>query len=190
MRNKDQILLESIYERILLKENSDEEYLRLAQDTYTNKKQLQMMVYDAAKAVGVKKKQMVKTLISSLSHDELNELDAKIKNVVEYYAESYWDSVGDDKASYDNDRNNYLQIQYNQFYTAGGDAYEIVTTGDFIGHKDLQIFEIHNDQRTQLAVDLSSLDGRFPSDPVTYDDKGNIIPLSQRFNSSNNDIRY
>ena len=28
------------------------------------------------------------------------------------------------------------------------------------------------------------------ADPVTYDDDGNIIPLSERFNSENNDIRY
>ena len=28
------------------------------------------------------------------------------------------------------------------------------------------------------------------SDPVTYDDNGNVIPLSKRFNPKNNDIRY
>lgn len=28
------------------------------------------------------------------------------------------------------------------------------------------------------------------SDPVTYDDSGNVIPLSKRFDSKNNDIRY
>ena len=28
------------------------------------------------------------------------------------------------------------------------------------------------------------------TDPVTYDDSGNVIPLSERFNNSNNDIRY
>jgi hypothetical protein len=28
------------------------------------------------------------------------------------------------------------------------------------------------------------------ADPVTYDDDGNVIPLSERFNSENNDIRY
>lgn len=28
------------------------------------------------------------------------------------------------------------------------------------------------------------------ADPVTYDDEGNVIPLSQRFNSGSNDIRY
>lgn len=28
------------------------------------------------------------------------------------------------------------------------------------------------------------------SDPITYDDKGNIIPLSERFNSSKDDIRF
>lgn len=28
------------------------------------------------------------------------------------------------------------------------------------------------------------------ADPVTYDDNGNVIPLSERFNAGNNDIRY
>lgn len=28
------------------------------------------------------------------------------------------------------------------------------------------------------------------ADPVTYDDNGNVIPLSERFNADNNDIRY
>ena len=28
------------------------------------------------------------------------------------------------------------------------------------------------------------------AEPVTYDDKGNVIPLSERFNKDNNDIRY
>ena len=28
------------------------------------------------------------------------------------------------------------------------------------------------------------------ADPITYDDNGNVIPLSERFNSANNDIRY
>ena len=28
------------------------------------------------------------------------------------------------------------------------------------------------------------------ADPVTYDDAGNVIPLSQRFNAENDDIRY
>lgn len=28
------------------------------------------------------------------------------------------------------------------------------------------------------------------ADPVTYDDNGNVIPLSERFNPENKDIRY
>ena len=28
------------------------------------------------------------------------------------------------------------------------------------------------------------------ADPVTYDDNGNVIPLSERFNPKNSDIRY
>jgi hypothetical protein len=38
-----------------------------------------------------------------------------------------------------------------------------------------------------LAFDSSQLKS---ADPVTYDDNGNIIPLSERFNPENNDIRY
>ena len=34
------------------------------------------------------------------------------------------------------------------------------------------------------------LSGTQTADPVTYDDDGNVIPLSQRFNVENEDIRY
>ena len=38
-----------------------------------------------------------------------------------------------------------------------------------------------------LALNSSQLKS---ADPVTYDDSGNVIPLSQRFNAENEDIRY
>lgn len=42
---------------------------------------------------------------------------------------------------------------------------------------------------------LFSIIPRYPNqiksaDPVTYDDNGNVIPLSERFNKNNNDIRF
>jgi hypothetical protein len=44
-----------------------------------------------------------------------------------------------------------------------------------------------------LAADIVLKDGgkqMKSADPVTYDDNGNVIPISQRFNAENNDIRY
>ena len=46
-----------------------------------------------------------------------------------------------------------------------------------------------NNQNTHEFVSLIS--NQFKSaEPITYDDNGNVIPLSQRFNNDNEDIRY
>lgn len=43
-----------------------------------------------------------------------------------------------------------------------------------------------------LATDIIYFESNMlkSAEPVTYDDNGNVIPLSERFNSENNDIRY
>ena len=46
-----------------------------------------------------------------------------------------------------------------------------------------------------MLKDLSQIIVLYPeniksADPVTYDDDGKVIPLSQRFNTKNKDIRY
>jgi hypothetical protein len=43
---------------------------------------------------------------------------------------------------------------------------------------------------TELATARKLLNLEETFDPVTYDDNGNVIPLSQRFNPQDNDIRY
>lgn len=50
---------------------------------------------------------------------------------------------------------------------------------------DSDVFGSNNNQ--YLVFDSNQVKS---ADPVTYDNKGNVIPLSQRFNKSNDDIRY
>ena len=52
--------------------------------------------------------------------------------------------------------------------------------------KDLGYDGVH-DGPEWVAFDSSQLKS---ADPVTYDDKGNVIPLSERFNAEKQDIRY
>lgn len=48
---------------------------------------------------------------------------------------------------------------------------------------------MEDDHGIQMRLYLSSRDVK-SADPVTFDDDGNVIPLSQRFNKDNPDIRY
>ena len=48
-------------------------------------------------------------------------------------------------------------------------------------------YGVNNDQGQVVVFDPSQVKS---ADPVTYDDNGNVIPLSERFNSESNDIRY
>ncbi|MDO4198120.1 MAG: hypothetical protein Q4D13_03890 [Erysipelotrichaceae bacterium] len=46
---------------------------------------------------------------------------------------------------------------------------------------------LDNDTTHYIAFEPNQIKS---ADPITYDDNGNIIPLSERFNLNNNDIRY
>lgn len=47
-----------------------------------------------------------------------------------------------------------------------------------------------NENAYSYIVPLNKRENIKVADPVTYDDNGNVIPLSQRFNEQNEDIRY
>ena len=53
---------------------------------------------------------------------------------------------------------------------------DVSTATDYRGTGDIYIFNAKNAVKS--------------ADPVTYDDKGNVIPLSERFNAEKEDIRY
>lgn len=79
-----------------------------------------------------------------------------------------------------------------------------------VGYLDSDLFRNHPNELHEALRDVVGYDGvevtfertgeKFyvawfdnqmkSTDPVTYDDNGNVIPLSQRFNAENDDIRY
>lgn len=73
----------------------------------------------------------------------------------------------------------------------GDDAWdslaEIFSELGFDGIQYLNQYEGDKNSDSFIALHPSDVKS---ADPVTYDDQGNIIPLSERFNAENNDIRY
>lgn len=59
-----------------------------------------------------------------------------------------------------------------------GNLAEYVREGEYDGIKASSQYVVFDSEQIKSA------------DPVTYDDKGNVIPLSERFDAGNNDIRY
>ena len=51
----------------------------------------------------------------------------------------------------------------------------------------VDFYGANNDRGEVVVFDPSQIKS---ADPITYDDEGNVIPLSQRFNSESDDIRY
>lgn len=221
MRDRDSLILESLYAGILLKESSDEEYLRLAENPEENKEELQRMVDEAAMdAALLSPPKLPNDLLEAWEYGKqnsnLSEIDAALQTP---------DWVFN------------FGFETSEFYEAGrrGEVPEYVVGfrfGDLpergrstnwaenkaeagvslaYAHKRA---EQETNPMTMMGVGLRKkvlLGGwAFPksrwgsdgeivilnptqiksADPVTYDDGGNIIPLSQRFDSSSDDIRY
>jgi hypothetical protein len=231
MRSKDQILLEGIYERILLKENSDEEYLRLAENPEENKEELQRMVGDAARAAGYDSPKVYhgsknvgfteferrpRTLDWSVSTRNAFHFTT-YKDDAKYYAGEEFDEQG----GMGEVREFYLSANL-VIYAGNRDVRQFLAANKPILTQDRKTEPAHFDRVSPdtLLVDIEVITDAtkdlllkngysgivYPrsfgseyavfspsqiksADPVSYD-KGNIIPLSQRFDSSNNDIRY
>ena len=62
------------------------------------------------------------------------------------------------------------------------------------GYDSVEIDNVHdgglNDFISQSIMMVFNENNVKAAEPVTYDDNGNVIPLSERFNSQNNDIRW
>ena len=146
----------------------------------------QRMVNEAAKAAGLKKKNLVRTLFTPREVDEIRPRAIEaVRSMAENYVfnmeysmdeEERWSNVGFE--------NNKLG-----FRTSGDDSYSIKIS--YVNDTDdwMKIVETHNDKKSVLDYSLRPIEYKVPSDPVTYDDNGNVIPLSQRFSSQSEDIR-
>ena len=145
-------------------------------------KTAQRMVDAAAEAAGLKKKNLVRTLFTPREVDEIRPRAIEaVRSMAENYVfnmeysmdeEERWSNVGFE--------NNKLG-----FRTSGGDSYSIKIS--YVNDTDdwMKIVETHNDKKSVLDYSLRPIEYKVPSDPVTYDDSGNVIPLSQRFGLSN-----
>ena len=73
---------------------------------------------------------------------------------------------------------------------------DIASHADELGYDGVIIKNVNDnydtDERKELTTDYIVFEPANISsaDPVTYDDEGNVIPLSKRFNAQNDDIRY
>ena len=186
MRNKDQILLESLYSSIFLNESLDEEYFRLAQNPEENKEALQKMVDEAVKKAVPKNSVIL------------------YRGLEKVFNKTYDYSKMDSMIGYSTWTDTLLLAR--QYAGPNGYVYAI-----FIPKSDIKAEYINNDGDrafvyTGKKAGLNNVNGKeylvyeyhemfSPNkikslDPVTYDDGGNIIPISQRFDSSKDDIRY
>lgn len=76
---------------------------------------------------------------------------------------------------------------YSDLSSADPDAESLIRAFSDMGYDGL----IHYDSNGNIKTAVAFSSEQFKlADPVTYDDDGNIIPLSERFNTQKEDIRY
>ena len=75
--------------------------------------------------------------------------------------------------------------QYNA--SASEDLRSFLREKGYDGIKYINAYEGSTEDWSYVAFEPNQYKS---ADPVTYDDKGNVIPLSERFKAENNDIRY
>ena len=151
----------------------------------------QRMVDGMAKRAGIEKRRLVKTLFSA---KEAEQLEPKAIQSVRRMAEEYVSNMDESMPESERWENLSFRRKGMEFTTSGGDYYGIRIDWPE-GTENLldavyQIVETHNGKKEILDFNLRPVENKIPSDPVTYDASGNVIPLSQRFQQGEADIRY
>jgi len=209
MKSKDQILLENIYEMILLKENLDEEYMSLAQNPEENKEELQRMVDDTAKTMGFYDKWFRQDTNEFSVFTPRNE--SQIRNARSAFGYFFTKKPSNQIANAQTakkfyikngkyfDRDSYGSGSWEQYSVniANKDAFKraiesVKSLRDSLvvrGYDGLDTFELGFGTVRVVFPTQDASNKIKLSDPVTYDGE-KIIPLSRRFDSSKDDIRY
>lgn len=185
-RNFDQFCSRFLYESV-----SDDEYLRLASDPEKNREELQMMVNEAAKAAGynvgpvfhITFKKSDDDLFYSfrVSHDPSKGYWFSSKDITKYIGGNRTLRVflsGETKRLKNNNTELNLKKMFRMYPQ---DIWNDAPSG---------IWEVQDTEFGGLSYLVKNSNQIKSADPVTYDDSGNIITLSQRFDSSKEDIRY
>ncbi|MBR4457580.1 MAG: hypothetical protein IKS31_01340 [Clostridia bacterium] len=76
---------------------------------------------------------------------------------------------------------------YSAISAADSDAEGLIAKFVDLGYDGLIHYDENGEIKTAIAFDSHQFK---KADPVTYDDQGNVIPLSERFNEGKEDIRY
>ena len=122
--------------------------------------------------------------------DELAQLDASGKSTpaLELEIIDKYDKIVDDWFESTQEYSDALRAEMrnllNDYFIENDSGYDGIELVDD-GHRyiDMKREDVH----TYIVFKNTQIKS---ADPVTYDDAGNVIPLSERFNAKNNDIRY
>jgi hypothetical protein len=207
MRDNDSLILESLYHTILENSGLDAKYAELERRAKTGDKEAeaeaQRMVDEAAKTVGYN----VKTLHGTSgewSVFDLNKIGTiqrqdfgkgiyltplSRKKDAEMYARRSSEQTG-------------LPAKVLQFFVKisnpligqnyAEEGSDLTGAARERGRDGVIIKYDLGEDRIGMTVEMIALNPNQikSADPFTYDDNGELIPLSQRFDSSNDDIRY
>jgi hypothetical protein len=183
---------------------NDDEYLRLAKEPEKNKNILQQMINKAAKKVGYS----IGPVYRGDVNHEINIFDPnKGKNrLMNKHPKAIAFFTSSQKKALQHGQIRRFFLKMENPNTIDGSKIEVgkigVEPGIYLtdGKIDQLINSGHDGNIFLNAYDYSAgLHTEYvvfsshqikSADPVTYDDNGNVIPLSQRFDSSKDDIRY
>lgn len=201
MRDDDTLILENLYINILLRESTDEEYLTLAHDPEKNREELQRMVDDAAKSADF--------TIKAYRIDSRSTLTAtgsgKVKGGIFLGGEMHGRVFSDDGSpiSKENFKTFYVRIN-NPYHTPNGQYWvpfngkKIPSITDFISvgfDGIIQVFPRLDENGDESDIYTKEFIVFSPNQVksialISYDDNKEIIPLSQRFDLTKDDLRY
>ena len=195
--------------------NRDSEYLELAKDPEANREQLQAMVDEAAKKAGYTEQvfhgtgnqfNVFKRDINGIYTTD-NEAVAGTygSRVLRLYGKKGNKVLRIDahNAPHFSIGKEYIPLDFSDYpLLRGKDNYrtdDITKIANREGYDVVVITNVYdtssviaNIEGDGFATDIVYFDPNQikSADPVTYDDNGNVIPLSERFNAGNEDIRY
>lgn len=164
----------------------DSEYLELAKNPEANRDKLQKMVDEAAERNGYTEKVFHGTVAEKL-FNTFNSGYGQYGSGVYF---TYDDGIA---GSYGKVMKLYVKMDKMATYD---DAYDVLGMNDYESYDAFAVehgFDSFEDDGNGGFVlwDIPGFETKIKSaDLVTYDDSGNIIPLSQRFSYSSPDIRY
>jgi hypothetical protein len=176
--------------RFLFESVNDDEYLILASDHEKNREELQRMVDEAAKMAGYSvgpvfhvtfKKSDDPFYSFRVSHDPSKGYWFSSKDITKYIGGNRTLRLflsGEPKRL----KNNNTELNLKKMFR--------LYPQDMWNDAPSGIWEVQDTEFGGLSYLVKSSYQIKSADPVTYDDNGNIIPLSQRFDSSKDDIRY